>query len=97
QVNLHVLAAGEPGPADDELLSGDRIRSVLRQLREGFDLVLVDAPWWDGRPQIVALGSACDAVYLILPEAKAESPELDSLAKEIPQHGSRLCGCILTL
>src|SRR5262249_5535707 len=55
QVNLHVLAAGEPGPANDELLSGDRIRSVLRQLREGFDLVLVDAPWWDGRPQIVAL------------------------------------------
>jgi len=97
QVNLHVLTAGEPGSAADDLLSGERIRLVLRQMREGFDLVLVDAPWWDGRPQIIALGSACDAVYLILPEAKAETPETNHLTKEIPQHGSRLCGCILTL
>ena len=97
QVSLHVLAAGEPGTASDELLSSERIRTVLRQMREGFDLVLVDAPWWDGRPHIIALGSACDAVFLVLPEAKAETPETDSLTKEIPQHGSRLCGCILTL
>lgn len=41
---LHLLAAG-PMPANPaELLRGARARRLLQQLREGFDLVIVDSP-----------------------------------------------------
>jgi Mrp family chromosome partitioning ATPase len=75
---------------------GDWIRPVLQLLRERFDLVLVDAPCWDGRSEVVALGSACDALYLVLPEAEAEAAEVEEWVRSIIQQGGRPRGCILT-
>ena len=72
------------------------MRSVLRHLRDRFDLVLVDAAPWDGRPEVVTLGSFCDAVYLVLRQNDAETPLVQELRQLIPQQGSRLRGCILT-
>ncbi len=95
QPNLHVLAAGQAVAGSHLLIASASMRAVLRRLRARFDWVLVDAPCWDGRPEVVALGSACDAVYLVLPQAKADSPEVEDLLQLIPQQGSRLRGCIL--
>jgi Mrp family chromosome partitioning ATPase len=94
--NLSVLAAGHSAAASPVRLAGEGMRSVLRQLREQFDLVLVDGPRWDGRPEVVALGCACDAVYLCLPEAEQAAPEITELIQIIPEQGAALCGCVLT-
>jgi Mrp family chromosome partitioning ATPase len=72
------------------------MRSLVRDLRQRFDLLLVDGPRWDGRPEVVAAGAACDAVYVVMPETEAESPQLDHLFQVIPEQGARLAGCILT-
>jgi hypothetical protein len=72
------------------------MRSLLRHLREQFDLVLVDGPCWDGRPEVVALGCACDAVFLCLPESDQDTPETADLLQVIPEQGAALCGCVLT-
>ena len=64
--------------------------------REQYDLVLVDAAPWDGRPEIVALACACDGVYLCLPEKDQETPETANLLQVIPEQGAPLRGCILT-
>jgi Mrp family chromosome partitioning ATPase len=93
QPNLLAVTAGEGGSPRG---LGDALRAILRQLRERFDLVLVDAPCWDGRPEIVALGSACDSVYLVLPEAEADTPETEAWVRTLPQEGARLRGCIVT-
>ena len=65
-------------------------------MRERFDLVLVDAPCWDGRPEMVALGSLCDLVYVVLPEAESATPATDAWIRTLPQQGARLRGCIVT-
>ncbi len=76
--------------------AGGEWHAALRQLREQFDVVLVDAPCWDGRSGIAALGSACDAVYLVLPEAEADGPAAGEMVRRIPEQGGRLRGLILT-
>lgn len=93
QPNLLALTAGDGGalPA-----LSDALRPVLRQLRDRFDLVLVDAPCWDGRPDMVALGAACDVVYLVLPESEAGTADADAWVNTLPQQGARLRGCIVT-
>jgi Mrp family chromosome partitioning ATPase len=96
QPNLLALTVGDTGTIASGRHLGESLRRVLGQLRERFDLVLVDAPCWDGRPELVALGTACDAVYLVLPEREANAPEAQDLIRMIPQHGGRLRGCILT-
>jgi Mrp family chromosome partitioning ATPase len=93
---LSALTAGSAEAAPPTRLAGEGMRVVLRQLREQFDLVLVDGPRWDGRPEVVALGCACDAVYLCLPEAEQNAPETGDLLQIIPEQGATLCGCILT-
>ncbi len=93
---LSALTAGAADAAPPARLAGEGMRAILRQLREQFDLVLVDGPPWDGRPEVVALGCACDAVYLCLPEAAQETPETADLLQVIPEQGANLCGCVLT-
>jgi Mrp family chromosome partitioning ATPase len=96
QANLKALTAGKGGDGCTGILASEAMRAVLRHLRVRFDWVLVDAPCWDGRPEVVALGSACDAVYLVLPEAEVETAEIADLLEIISQQGSCLRGCVLT-
>jgi Mrp family chromosome partitioning ATPase len=92
--NLFALTAGVRDTATVRFVSGT-IRSLLRQLRQRYPLVFVDGPCWDGRPEVVSLGAACDAVFLVVPETQAESPRTDGLLQLIPGQGVRLAGCIL--
>src|SRR5262249_31622974 len=94
--NLFALTAGKPQESERNLLAGQAMRSVLRHLRSRYEWVLVAAACWDGRPDVVALGSACDAVYLVLPETAANTPVIEDLLELIPQQGSQLRGCIYT-
>jgi Mrp family chromosome partitioning ATPase len=93
QPNLLALTAGD---ATGMRAAGDAVRPVLRQLRERFDLVFVDGSCWNGRPEMVALGAACDVVYLVLPDADDDSAETEAWVRTLPQQGARLRGCIVT-
>ncbi|HZY83278.1 MAG TPA: hypothetical protein VFE78_00495 [Gemmataceae bacterium] len=95
QPNLLALSAGAPAGGVGPRFVAETMRSLLRQLRQRFDLVLVDGPRWDGRPDAALLAAACDAVYLVLPEKDAESPEVDELLQALPAQGARLAGCVL--
>jgi Mrp family chromosome partitioning ATPase len=94
QANLHALTAGD-ARARGPRLASEAMRSVLRHLRGKFDLTLVDGMRWDGRPDLVALGAGCDAVYLVAAPEKAQTPEVSELLQVVPQQGAPLRGCIL--
>jgi Mrp family chromosome partitioning ATPase len=92
--NLFVMTAGVRDTAGVRFVA-ETLRSLLRQLRQRYPLVLVDGPRWDGKPEVSALGSACDVVFLVVPESEAETPQTDALLRLIPEQGARLAGCIL--
>jgi Mrp family chromosome partitioning ATPase len=104
--HLFVLTAGVPPLYPPPRTGGDTggggvrflaetLRSLLRQLRQRYPLVFIDGPRWDGKPDVSALGAACDAVFLVTPETEAETPQTDALLRLIPEQGARLAGCIL--
>jgi hypothetical protein len=96
QPDLHVLTTGEKSPPAGIRLVTETMRSLLRQLRQQFDLVFVEGPPSDGRPEATLVGVACDAVFLVVPDKEAESPRIDELLRTLPLQGIRLAGCILT-
>jgi hypothetical protein len=98
QTNLLVLTAGGPAVGEQAGMRfvAETVRSLLRQLRQRFDLVLVDAAPWDGRPDLTVPGTACDAVCLVAAEQEAETPEVDALLRGIPAQGAAVVGCVLT-
>jgi Mrp family chromosome partitioning ATPase len=94
QAGLYALTAGKAQEESPGLLAGEAMRAILRHLRLRFEWVLVAGSHWDGRPNLVALGSACDAVYLVHGHAEANSAEVQELLQIIPQQGICLRGCI---
>jgi Mrp family chromosome partitioning ATPase len=94
QANLFALTAGVRDAGGVRFVA-ETMRSLLRQLRQRFPLVFVDGPCWDGRPDVTALATACDAVFLVAPEQEAETPQTDALLRLISDRGARLAGCIL--
>lgn len=93
--SLVALTAGRENPLPC-LVAGEAMLSVLRHLKSRFDCVMIDAPAWDGRPDVTALGSACDAIYVVVSKAEADCETTRNLLQLIPLQGGRLKGCVLT-
>jgi Mrp family chromosome partitioning ATPase len=95
QPDLAALTAGVTAAAGGVRFLAETVRSLLRQLRQRFDLVFVNAPPWDGRPETTNLAAACDAVYLVLPPEEADTPATDDLLRRISDSGAALGGCVV--
>jgi Mrp family chromosome partitioning ATPase len=95
QATLFALTAGTGERSGGVRCVVETVRSVLRQLRQRFDLVLVRGPIWDGGSDAGHLAEVCDGVYPVLPEAEATTPRVDEVLQTIPHRGTKPTGCIL--
>jgi Mrp family chromosome partitioning ATPase len=93
QPGLTALTGG--GTAGNAPRAAETYRSLLRQLRLRFDLVLVDGPHWDGRPEVTAPGAACDAAFLVFPASGDDASATEELTRQLPASGVRLAGCVV--
>src|SRR5439155_15081002 len=94
QSGLHTLPAG--AITTPVTLGGAKMQAVLAQLRQHFEYVLLDAPRWDAEGVAASLGQLCDALYLVVHEAEAETAETRTLLDAIPKLACPLRGCVLT-
>ena len=94
QPNLLAMPAGAPGA--DAAKGLDCLPSLVEQLRQRFDWVLIDGAGWGERAEPAALAPLCDAVYLVLRPADVESPEVGELHESVTRQGARLLGYVLT-
>jgi Mrp family chromosome partitioning ATPase len=74
-VRLWLLPAGSLAAESANLLSSERLIARCRELREEFDIVLVDAPPLAHYADAIALGRLSDGVVLVI---EAESTRRDS-------------------
>ena len=96
QPNLLALVAGMMQEDDARLLAGPALLAVWHHLRARCSWVLVDAPCWDGRPDVVALGAACDAVYLVAANNETDSARTEELSQVLARQERGVRGCICT-
>jgi Mrp family chromosome partitioning ATPase len=96
QPNLLALTAGDPAAVARTRLAGEAMRSLLRQLRERFELVLLDTACWPAQPGLLPLATACEAAYLVSPAAEAQGPEAEGLLQELRRQGVPVRGHLLT-
>jgi capsular exopolysaccharide synthesis family protein len=62
---LSVIAGGKSNSSPTDLLAGERFRSLLRGLREQFDLVILDTPPILPVPDAVTIAEQVDAFILL--------------------------------
>jgi Mrp family chromosome partitioning ATPase len=93
QDRLLALTAGRGRGRPGSRWPAEALRQLVRQLAEPEGLVLIDAPCWDGRPELRTLAAQADAVYLV--SAPGEDGMTSELLQALPRDGVRLRGQVL--
>ena len=93
--NLWILTAGSSIGKQQGLLTSDRMRLRMQELRSEFDFVLIDTPSLTASNVSIGLGSLSDGVVLVL-KANASRRESATQAVEDFQSGNaKVLGAVL--
>jgi non-specific protein-tyrosine kinase len=92
---LNVLPAGTIPPAADEFLESSGVAPLLEELRERFDLVLIDTPPLLAVGDVAALNAKMDAIVVVT-RLGIQRPQLEELARQLRTCRAPVLGFILT-
>lgn len=93
--NLWVIPAGPIPPNPSELLSSDRLRDWLRQMRTRFDFVVLDTPPVLAVADAIIVGRLVDGVVLTLRSGKVTREEARLCRDRLRQAGIKILGAVL--
>ncbi len=90
---LDILFAGKYPPNPVELLSGDGFRSLLEQVREMYDYVLIDTPPLGIVIDAAVIAPYCDGSVLVIGDGVRRSQAAD-VVKQLKTGGSSILGVV---
>ena len=94
--NLFLLPAGRIPPNPAELLSGHRLNEILEQLKQVFDIVIVDCPPVLGFADAPLLAAACDATVVVISSGKSRRITIRRSLDRLVSTHAQTVGAILT-
>lgn len=92
-VSLVVL--GPAGTSVLDLLHADGLGSILQQMRRSFDVVLIDAPAVEERPDARVFARLSDGVVLVVQAGQTTLEATQAVAARLQEDGSLLLGTVL--
>jgi capsular exopolysaccharide synthesis family protein len=92
---LVVVPAGPPPPNPGELLATGRFASLMEELSEQFDIVLIDAPPVLSAADASSIASAVDGVIIVVDSSRTDTDTLLRVRAEIDRAGGKVVGAIL--
>ena len=93
--NLFILPSGTPPPNPAELLASANMRSMLSQLREQYDHIVIDTPPTLSVTDAVVLSTRVDAVVLVIRSGQTTKTALRRARDLLMQVNARVCGVLL--
>jgi capsular exopolysaccharide synthesis family protein len=94
--NLMLLPSGPIPPNPADLLSTGRIRIILNEAAEAFDLVIVDAPPTLGLADVPLIASAAGHVMFVVESGKTRTRTAIESLNRIESTGAHILGATLT-
>ncbi|RIJ29203.1 GumC family protein [Henriciella algicola] len=93
---LFLLPAGVIPPNPAELLSSPRLKAVIAEAEQAFDIVLVDSPPVLSFTDAPLLGSLCEGAAIIIQSGAIRTPQATRTIGRLMESHSNLLGAILT-
>jgi len=93
--DLWVLTAGSLAPNPSELLGSKRMRELMDEMKEHFDLIIFDAPPVLAATDAVLLSTQCDATLVVTRAGQTRDYELDSALEALSGVGAPVIGTVL--
>ncbi len=94
--NLMLLPSGPIPPNPADLLSTGRIRTILNEAAEAFDVVIVDAPPTLGLADVPLIASAAGQVMFVVESGKTRTRAAIESLNRIESTGAHVLGATLT-
>jgi len=94
--NLWVLPSGPLPPNPADLLGSRRMDAVLARLKEGVDMVLLDAPPVMAVTDAAVLGSKVDGVLLVVSAGATRRDHAERAKELLEKVNIRIVGAVLT-
>lgn len=93
--NLWVMTCGTSAPNPVELISSQRMKSLLKELEGKFDLILVDSPPTIAVADSVVLGTETDGVTLVIQSGKTSKDAIVRTKALLENVNSKIVGAVL--
>ena len=93
---LFLLPGGQIPPNPAELLASHRLKVILDQVSEWFDVVIVDAPPVLGLADAPLLASTCEGTLLVFEAGKTRRPAALNAVRRLQAAQANILGGILT-
>lgn len=90
---LHILPGGEARSDVTELISGPKFKEILREAREMFDYIIIDAPPLGIFTDATVLINQADGAMLVVRANRTKYAALDRVLEKLPRE--RMLGVVL--
>jgi len=94
--NLWLLPSGPLPPNPADLLSTGRIRKIINEAKEGFDLVIIDGPPTLGLADAPLLAAAAGSALFVIESGKTRTRAAVEALNRLEATGTRIIGATLT-
>jgi tyrosine-protein kinase Etk/Wzc len=93
--NLYVLPAGKAVPSPAELLGSQRLRELIEEMREEFDIVIFDTPPALAVTDPVLVATLCDVAVLVSTAGTTKWDALERAREHLEVSGTPVIGAVL--
>jgi capsular exopolysaccharide synthesis family protein len=95
-VNLWLLPSGPLPPNPADLLSTGRIRKIIAEVKDAFDLIVIDGPPSLGLADAPLLAAAAGSTLFVVESAKTRTRAAIEALNRLETTGTRILGATLT-
>lgn len=95
QLSLYTIFAGRHVPNPSELLSSDRFTALVKQLREDFEVVILDTPPVSSVIDGAVVSSRCDGTVLVVASEQVSRRMVQRVKTQLAKSGAHLLGVAL--
>lgn len=92
---VSVLPCGAIPPNPTELLSSEKMKTMVQLLREHFDHVLIDSPPLTNVADSLVLSSLADGVILVVQSGQSKRRAVQRVRRDLMQVGAKIFGVVL--
>ncbi len=93
--NLYVITSGPIPPNPSELLGSKRMKGVLKELKERFDIIVLDSPPMIAVTDPVVLGQEVDGMVLVVRSGRTTMDIAEKSKSHAEYAKIKLLGCVL--
>lgn len=93
--NLYIIPSGEIPPNPSELLGSHRMGTILEELKENFDYIIIDLPPVNVVSDALSIAEFISGMVLVVRENYTEKKELERCFRQMDISNIKVLGCVM--